>query len=281
MARTTTPKSKVAGVRAVERAIDILEAFSDARSSMSVLEIQEAVGLSRPTLYRMLETLASKGFIRAHGTPQRFSLDYGVGRLARNWLSGLDPVTAARPILKRLHEESGESVGLMMIRSPQYMCVVELPSLQPLAISRGAGRVAPLGFGASGKVMLAYADDETLKAALRMQPKDTNRKRLLNDLAKIRYDGFRVSRGEVFAGAISVAAPYFDHAHRVLGTIAVYGPDVRVTDEWVARMTKRVLAGTAELSAALGDKSSAAMARPMLRAGQLAVNAGRARRVMP
>ena len=97
MPRTAAAKSSTANVRAVERAIDILEAFSGARSSMSVLEIQKAVGLSRPTLYRILETLASKGFIRAHGTPQRFSLDYAVGKLAQNWLSGLDPVSAARP----------------------------------------------------------------------------------------------------------------------------------------------------------------------------------------
>jgi IclR family transcriptional regulator, acetate operon repressor len=159
-------------------------------------------------------------------------------------------------------------VGLMMVRGPHYMCVVELPSPHPLAISRGLGWVAPLGFAGSGKAMLAYADDETLKAVLRIQPKDTDKKQLLDDLAKIRRDGFRVSRSEVFTGAVSVAAPYFDHTHHVLGAIAVYGPDVRVTDEWVARMTRRVLAGTAELSATLGDKPSAAMARPTSHAGK-------------
>jgi len=266
MPRTAAPKSSTANVRAVERAIDILEAFSDARSSMSVLEIQKAVGLSRPTLYRILETLASKGFIRAHGMPQRFSLDYAVGKLAQNWLSGLDPVSAARPILERLHEEFGETVGLMMIRDLHYMCVVELPSLHALAISRGIGPVGDLGFGASGKVLLAHVDDGTLKAALRMQPKKADKKELLDDLAKIRRDGYRVSRSEVHAGAVSVSAPYFDHMHRILGAIAVYGPEVRVTDELVERMTKRVLAATAELSDALGDKSSTA--RPMLRTGK-------------
>ena len=143
------------------------------------------------------------------------------------------------------------------------MFVVELPSLHALAISRAIGPVGDLGFGASGKVLLAYADDEILKTALRMQPKKTDKKQLLDDLAKIRRDGYRVSRSEVHAGAVSVSAPYFDHMHRILGAIAVYGPEVRVTDELVARMTKRVLAATAELSDALGDKSSTA--RPMLR----------------
>jgi DNA-binding IclR family transcriptional regulator len=128
MPRTASAKSSTSNVRAVERAIEILEAFSKRKPSMSVIEIQKAVGLSRPTLYRLLETLSSKGLIRAHGTPQRFSLDYGVGRLAQSWLSGLDPVAAARPILERLHEEANETVALMVVRDQQSLCVLELPS---------------------------------------------------------------------------------------------------------------------------------------------------------
>jgi IclR family transcriptional regulator, acetate operon repressor len=255
MPRAKTPKSQTGTVRAVERAIEILQAFSN-KSSMSVLEIQKAVGLSRPTLYRILETLASKGLVRAHDTPQRFSLDYAVGRLAQSWLSGLDIVAAARPILERLHEESKETVGLMVLRDQQSMCVLELPSPHVLAISRGIGPMGYLGRGASGKAILAFADDDAVETILRTLPKDIEKKHLLDDLAKVRRDGFRVSRGEVFTGAISIAAPYFSHTHSVAGSIAVYAPEPRVTDDWLAWMTKRIVAGAAELSAVLGHRSS-------------------------
>ena len=73
----------VAGVRAVDRAIAILEAFSAARPTLSVIEIQEIVQLSRPTIYRLLETLAQHGYVRTHGLPQRYSLDYGLEGLRR------------------------------------------------------------------------------------------------------------------------------------------------------------------------------------------------------
>jgi IclR family transcriptional regulator, acetate operon repressor len=254
MPRGTGSKSQKGNVRAVERAIEILEAFSK-KSSMSVLEIQQVVGLSRPTLYRILETLASRGLIRAYGTPQRFSLDYAVGRLAQIWMSGLDVVAAARPILDRLHEESKETVGLMMLRDHQALCALELPSSYALSFSRGVGRLADLSRGASGKTILAFVDEETHKTILKKLPKHIDKKRLLTDLAEVRRTGFRISRGEVFAGAVSIAAPYFDHTHQVAGSIAVYAPEARVTEDWVALMTKRVLAGTAELSAALGHKS--------------------------
>jgi IclR family transcriptional regulator, acetate operon repressor len=265
MPRAKTQKTESGNVRAVVRAIEILEAFAS-KPSMSVLEIQKAVGLSRPTLYRILETLASKGFIRAHGTPQRFSLDYAVGRLAQSWLSGLDLVGAARPILDRLHEEFKETVGLMMRRDQQYMCVLELPSPHVLAMSRGIGPMGNLSLGASGKVILAFMDDATRETILRNLPKDTDRKRLLDDLAKTRRDGLRISRGEVITGAISIAAPYFDHTHAVAGSIAIYGPEARVADEQAVRMSKRLLSATSDLSAALGHKpSDASPTRPAAR----------------
>src|SRR5262245_19841233 len=119
--------NKIKSVRAVERAIEILRAFSAEKPSMSVLEISERVGLSPPTVYRLLETLASQGLIRAHGTPQRFSLDYGVGQLAQNWMAGLDPVAVSQPILKRLQEDTRETIGLNVVRGHQSVCVLELP----------------------------------------------------------------------------------------------------------------------------------------------------------
>jgi DNA-binding IclR family transcriptional regulator len=255
MARTASPK--INGVRAVERAIAILEAFTNNKPSMSVLEIQKAVGLSRPTLYRLLETLASKGLIRAHGTPQRFSLDYGVGRLAQSWLSGLDPVAAARLILERLHEETKETVALMTVRDQQSpLCVLELPSPHVLAVARGIGPMGHMARGATGKAILAFMDDKAIESALRTLPKGVDKALLLKELEQIRRDKFRISRGEVFAGAVSIAAPYFDHLGRVAGSIGIFAPEARVTDDWLGRTTKRVMGASVELSAALGCTSS-------------------------
>jgi len=260
--------SKVKGVRVVERAIEILGVFSKNKPTMSVLEIEKAVGLSRPTLYRLLETLAAKGLIRAHGTPQRFSLDYAVGRLAQNWLSGLDAVAAARPILERLHEETKETVALMTVRDRQSLCVLEFPSPHVLAVSRGIGPMGHFGRGASGKAILAFMDEKTLEAVFRTLPKDVDKTLLLDELARVRRDKFRISRGEVFAGAVSIAAPYFDHMHRVAGSIAIFAPEARVTEDWITRMTKRFVSAADELSAALGSNSSGATAsKPMARTG--------------
>jgi IclR family transcriptional regulator, acetate operon repressor len=252
-------------VRAVDRAIEILKAFSAEKASMSVIEIQERVRLSRPTLYRLLETLAAHGLIRAHGTPQRFSLDYGVGQLAYNWTSGLDTVSAARPVLERLHKETGETVALFTLREHQHLCVLELRSPQVLSMSRGIGPMGHLARGASGKAILAFMDEKALNAILQTLPEDIDKNTLLQDLARVRRDRFRISRGEVFAGAVAIAAPHFDHTHCIAGSIAVFGPEARLSEARIIEIRERVVAGAAELSAALGH-TDPVESTPMVRA---------------
>jgi IclR family acetate operon transcriptional repressor len=191
------------GVRAVDRALAILQAD---QPSMSVLELQEKVGLSRPTLYRLLETLAAHGFVRVHGTPQRFSLDYAAGRLAQNWLAGLDPGAAARPILERLHVQTRETVSLALLRGHQHLYVLELISPQVLSMSRGVGPMEHITRGASGKTILAFMGEQDLNEVLRTAPKDVDKKALLADLATIRRDGFWIARSEIFSGAVGIEA---------------------------------------------------------------------------
>src|SRR5215472_15727056 len=112
------PDSPCSGknVRAVARAIDILECFSREKPWMSVHEIQRRVSLSRPTLYRLLETLIAKGLVRVEGDPQRFALDFGIGRLAHKWIAGIDVVPLARPILEALRNATKETTALFLQR---------------------------------------------------------------------------------------------------------------------------------------------------------------------
>ena len=244
-------------VRAVERAIDILDCFVPEKPWMSVLEIQRKVPLSRPTLYRLLQTLIAKGLVRAQGDPQRFALDFGIGRLAHSWAAGIDVVALARPVLEELRTATGETTAFFLRRGDLKQCVAELPSPHVLAISRGLGETDHLWRGASGKAILAFLDDDEIAAVTRSLPKTINKTRLAADVSRARADGYFVSRGEVFVGAIAIAAPYFDHTGNVAGSVGVFGPDARLDERWVARAASSVVKSAAELSEGSGHVASA------------------------
>lgn len=247
---SASPKSK--NVRAVERAIDILECFLPEKPWMSVLEIQRKVPLSRPTLYRLLQTLIAKGLVRVEGDPQRFALDFGIGRLAHSWIAGIDVIALARPILEKLRTATGETTAFFLRRGDLRQCVAELPSPHVLAISRGLGLTDKLWRGASGKAILAFLDHDEIAEVIRRLPKTVNKATLAGDLSNARRDGYFVSRGEVFVGAIAIAAPYFDNTGGVAGSVGVFGPDARLDERWLAKAVSSVVKSAAELSAASG-----------------------------
>jgi IclR family transcriptional regulator, acetate operon repressor len=243
-------KSK--NVRAVERAIDILECFEPEKPWMSVLEIQRSVPLSRPTLYRLLQTLIAKGLVRAEGDPQRFALDFGIGRLAHKWMAGIDVITLARPILEELRNATGETTALFLRRGDLRQCVAEVVSPHVLAISRGLGETDQLWRGASGKAILAFLDENEIAGVARALPKTISKATLVADLSHARRDGYFVSRGEVFVGAVAIAAPYFDHTCSVAGSVGVFGPQARLDQQWTMKAALQVVKSAAALSAASG-----------------------------
>ena len=261
MARATS--KKILSVRAVDRAIDILQCFTPDKPIMSVLDIQERIpSLSRPTLYRLLQTLAARGLVRSSGDPQRFSLDYGVGQLANNWMASIDPIGAGQPIVQHLREQTNETAALFILRRDQRLCVLEMAAPHFLKISRGVGETEHISRGASGKAILAFMSSEDIEPILRAIPRGIDRKQLLQSLDGIRAEGFAVSRAEVFAGAIAIAAPYFDHSRKVVGSIGVFGPQARLDQTWEKNAIRSVIRAASELSSALGHSANSVWSKP-------------------
>src|SRR5262245_13310330 len=173
-----TASSKIKSVRAVDRAIEILQSFSTDKPSMSVVELQKKVRLSRPTLYRLLHTLTAKGLVRAVGEPQRFALDHGIAHLARVWFSTFDTTATAGPILAHLRDQTGETTALFGLRDNVLTSVLEMTSSHALSTAQGLGYSAPIYRGASGKAVLAFMNEETIASVLEHLPAGINRKRL-------------------------------------------------------------------------------------------------------
>jgi DNA-binding IclR family transcriptional regulator len=245
-------------VRAVDRAIAVLQCFTAAEPAMSVLEIQRRVGLSRPTLYRLLQTLAAKGLISAEGDPQRFRLGHGVMQLAHVWLSGLNIIDIARPIVEELREKTGETAALFVMGEEMRICALELTSHHMLSVSHSVGHRMDLTVGATGKAILAFLDENRRAAILNRIISREKRADLVKDLETVRSTGYATSRGEVFAGGVAVAAPVFDHNGEVAGSIGVFGPTARVSEDHLATFAKLVVEAAATLSTQLGFRFATA-----------------------
>lgn len=246
-------------VVAVQRALDVLEALHQADQDMRLTDLALATGLSKPTAYRMLVTLISRRLVVYNPEAERYGLgpkvlEYGLRRLHR-----LDVRQAALPTMRRLREETQETVTLSLLVGDERQYVEQLESPQEVRQTIELGRRVPLYSGGSGKAILAFLPLERLEQYLKNVRLErlTDRtivdtEQLRAELEQVREQGYAASRGERQAGAASVAAPVRDHLGDVIGCISVSGPAWRFSTPVVARLGPLVREAAAAVSQQLG-----------------------------
>jgi DNA-binding IclR family transcriptional regulator len=240
-------------VRAVERALDILLAFRPHDDALTVSELLDRVDLRRPTLYRLLRTLQSKQFLISSGDPQRFRLGPAVARLSHVWTTALDLGSLVEPMMRRLWNETGETVALFVPEGMLRVCVAEIPSPQALSFKRGVGYRESLALGASGKVILAHFSALAGERGAHDGPQ-IDLKTFSREFSLIKSRGYAISKNELIQGAIAVSAPFFNGAGDCAGSISVFGPSVRLSDTQIAKFGKLLVREAREISQVLGKR---------------------------
>lgn len=245
------------GVRAVERALDVLAAFSAGDNELLVADLLKRVDLSRPTLYRLLHTLERKGFVLSSGEPQRFRLGPAVARLAHVWSSTLDLSSVARPVMNEAWSHTNETVALFVPRGEMRLCVAELASAQPLSFRRGVGYSERLVRGASGRAILAWTPLAPGQLEAYGAGTGVDLGWLREQMVVTRERGYAMGHNELIQGAYAVAVPFFDSTGAVAGSLGVFGPDVRLTESRVNEFGLYLRGLGARLSETLGSSPRA------------------------
>lgn len=216
------------GVQTAVRALTILETFTARKPVLTLKEITDAVGLSSPTVHRLLKALRSHDMVYFDPTTRTYSLGHGVMRMARVVMERDDLVRIAYPGLERLRAETGETASLQRPSGDVRVPIVELTSQHAIRMASGVGTSYPLVRGAAGKAMLAFLSqrDQDRLVATSTEPRE-----LTDELVAIRRRGYAESFGEVVAGAAGLAAPIRDAVGSVAGAINITGPRDRFSPE--------------------------------------------------
>lgn len=251
MAAKSDP-AKSDNVRAVDRAIDVLECFATERSALSIGDIERRAKLSRPTLYRILATLIRRNLVRRDGDPPRYRLDIGAARLADAWSHSIDVVQLATPLMKDLLDRYDETVALYVRKDDERLCLAELPSRQALSFGRGLGDSGGLTRGASGLAILAFVNDGDAARMIAKERGAARARALRRSVTEIRRSGYAVSSGAFIAGAHAIAAPVFDRSGSVVGSLGLFGPAVRFPPKRIAECARAIKDAAARLSSHLG-----------------------------
>lgn len=252
---TTEP---MAGTQSIQRAVAMLEAFTDERPAWSVSDLAEQVGLNRTTAYRLLTALESAEYVLRDPATDSYRLGSGLialgGRAQR-----ANPVRAiALPELNTLAAVTGETATLEILQSGEMVIIEEIPGEFVTSGSQHIGSRWPVYATSTGKAILAYMPAEEGKAILSgpllalTEKTMTAAGQLRACLAEIRRLGYAVADEELEMGFVAVGAPLFDVSGRPVAAISLGGTLTRMTAGRIPEIGAQVRTAAARISYRLG-----------------------------
>lgn len=258
-ARFSTPPG-VPAVRAVERAVEILRAFSRERQTMTLSEIARAVDLDKSTTRRILSTLCSSQFILFDKTTHLYSLGLGVLTLnpGLNYRDNLRDV--ATPVLTKLAAITGATAFLWVPFQDRALCLDRVRGVDISLNSAWAevGSLEELNAAGGPRTIWAHLDEAARSRLLdrgfsaRTPLTEIDSAALMASASKIRARGWEFAQDDHTMGVSGLGAPLHDAAGDFAGalSIATITPRMRGADGGPLHLIA-ILEAAAEIGARL------------------------------
>lgn len=243
----------------LERAIILMDCFSQDEPFLGVREAAKKAGLSSSTTGRLLSSLKTLGLLFQDPETQKYAFAGKVLAWAEIYSATFDMRRLARPYIEELQQITGETVSLYVQEGVNRICVDRLESDQNVRVVARIGRNIPLYAGSAGKLFLAYLSDEELEFILTntdLEPLTPftiiNLEELRQQTAIIRKQGFSISHREWTVDASGVSAPIFNQRAQMIAALTVSGPTERFTQENMDRCAAACRRTAVEISRLLG-----------------------------
>ena len=241
-------------VAAVARAATLLDLLAGAPDGLGTNELARQLDVNPSNASRLLATLRAAGLVdRAAGEgPWRLGLH--LVALADHALSALDVRELARPAMRHLAAETGETVTLSVAAGSESVTVEFVPGAGSVVSVAQLGRPSVAHATATGKVMLAFGDVPLPQGELEIYTERTitERKHLASVVKATRAGGYAEAVGEREEDLAALAVPIIGAGSRLIAILGLQGPESRLTEKRRAAVIPALVEAAADVATALG-----------------------------
>lgn len=227
---SSRPKETERHVEVLLRASDILECFID-HDRLQLKELSELTGLNKSRIMRICGTLVHRNYLKYDDRAKTYRLGPTFLVLGKRYESSNDLISLARPILRNLVKETGESSSLFVRDGNWRLCLAREEGNKPVRYIIREGQRLEIYAGSSGKTILAFMTPEEREIILEqvtLVPLTTNtiteKSQLLRQLEEINRTGYCFTMGERSGNGAGLSAPILDHQGKLAASISVSGP---------------------------------------------------------
>ena len=249
-------------VQSLARALALLNRISETpEGGSSLTDLARQVGLPPSTAHRLLTTLEQERYVRFDPDGRLWSVGVQAFVAGSAFTKTRSLVGLARPHMRQLMEDSGETVNLAVEDEGQAVYLAQIECRQMMRAFARPGSRVPLHCSAVGKAILSGASAKSLAAILqrhgmvRLTPRTITAPTLLRaELECSRAAGYAVDDEEHAVGLRCIAAPIGDDRGDVVGAVSASGPMARINDERLGELGALVLRTARAISAEMGAR---------------------------
>lgn len=225
------------------RGLSVIRAFSEREPNLTIADVARITGLPRAAARRCLLTLERLGYAGNDG--RTFFLRPRILALGYSFLSSAPLATILGPVLEGISRELQESSSAAVMDDDEVLYIARSATKRIMSVGLNVGSRLPAYCTSMGRVLLAHMPEAEVAAHLdrvTLRPFTsrtiTDRARLLEELERVRAQGWSLLDQELEIGLRSLAVPVVNAGGTVVAAINVSTQAARVD---AAEMTGRFL----------------------------------------
>jgi len=238
------------------KAVTILNCFSYDKPRLRLKDVSVLTGINQPTAYRLLNTLKECSLIEQH--ENEYSLGRGFLKYEGIVLSSMEIRRICLPYIEELSNNLKINVNLAVLDDNEVIYVARAETSYCVYGYFHLGMRRPINCTALGKVLICKSPEivsEVFKRGVRRYTLNTiiDEGKYLEEIEKVRLQGYGVDFEEWSNGINCIAAPICDSTGAIVAGISISGPTSIYSREKILEYVPLLFEYSNRISARMGS----------------------------
>jgi IclR family transcriptional regulator, KDG regulon repressor len=246
-------------VRALDRALDILDSFSLQQSQLSLTEIAERGNLPLSTAKRLVSVLEERGFLEQVPESDTYRIGIRAFEVGSIYIQSTTIEAEAHPSLERLAQKCQQTANLGVMNRGEVVHIAVVAPDRPIRYFARLGEREQAYYTGLGKALLSDHSDEELdlyasstQLVARTRRTITTPELLKMHIQEVRQRGFAMDDEESVVGLRCIAAPIRNAKGEIVAAVSISGASFEFSEDVLADYIESVKAAASEISTRLG-----------------------------
>ncbi len=224
-------------VKSVMKAFLIMDEL-DKSGELSIGELSEKLHMDKATVHRLINTIKESGYVDQNPNNKKYTNSLKLLAMGNRVMDKTGIKHISRAYIEELAEKTGETVNLGIRVGTKIFYIDKLESSSTIKVGQSIGTNVPCYCSGLGKVILAFSEENIAKEILDSVSFEkftdhsiVDREKLMEELAKIRANGYSVDDEEYVIGLICFGAPIFDFHGNPIAAMSVSCPKYRYEEK--------------------------------------------------